>query len=216
MQLEVAPRSPAKRDGGDDGQRREATMTISQPQIQDRIDPVPLEPDGSPSRTGSLLSSLHNLGPLALPIVWVVAWILALTHAQASGYHADQGWTVNAIRWMLYLPAGWMFIVSGVMHTRFAKKTAAMIGWQTNGFQYELGFVSFGLGLAGIYASTHGSQSWIAVAIPTTTFLFFAGVNHVVEMVRHHNFNPGNTFVCISDFGLPISLWALLLAAHVA
>jgi hypothetical protein len=195
-------------------------MTISQPQIQDRIqtgtDPVPLEPDSSPSRIESRLSSLHHLGPLALPIVWVVAWILALTHAQASGYHADQGWTVNAIRWMLYLPAGWMFIVSGVMHTRFAKKTAAMIGWQTNGFQYELGFVSFGLGLAGIYASTHGSQAWIAVAIPTTTFLFFAGVNHVVEMVRHHNFNPGNTFVCISDFGLPISLWALLLAAHVA
>jgi hypothetical protein len=116
---------------------------------------------------------------------------------------------------MLYLPAGWMFVVSGVMHTRFAKTTAAMIGWQTNGFQYELGFVSFGLGLAGVYASLHGSQSWIAVTIPTTTFLVFAGINHVVEMVRDHNFNPGNTFVCISDFGVPISLWALLLSAHV-
>ena len=190
-------------------------MTISQPQIQDLTDPVPLAPDAPPAPARGRLASIGHFGPLVLPIVWVVAWILALAHVQASGYHADQGWTVNAIRWMLYLPAGFMFIVSGVMHTRFAKSTAAMIGWQTNGFQYELGFVSFGLGLAGVYASLHGSQSWIAVAIPTTTFLFFAGVNHVVEMVRRHNFNPGNTFVCISDFGVPISLWALLLAAHV-
>ena len=77
------------------------------------------------------------------------------------------------------------------------------------------GVLSLGLGIAGIYASMNGSQSWIAVTIPTSTFLFFAGVNHVVEMVRNHNDNPGNTFVCISDFGVPISLWALLFAAHV-
>jgi hypothetical protein len=100
------------------------------------------------------------------------------------------------------------------MHTKYAEKTAALIGWKTNGFQYELGFVSFGLGGAGIYASMHGVESWVTMAIPTTTFLLFAGINHVVEMVRNHNYNPGNTFVCISDFGIPISIWALLLASH--
>jgi Family of unknown function (DUF6790) len=64
------------------------------------------------------------------------------------------------------------------------------IGWQTNGFRPELGFVCFGLGIAGVYASTHGSESWIAVTIPTTTFPEFAGVNHVAGMVRDHNVNP--------------------------
>jgi hypothetical protein len=171
---------------------------------------------GSATSGGSrhALESLRQLGPLALPIVWIVAWILALAGVHASGYHASQGWSINALRWMLYLPAGWMFLVSGLMHTKFARTTAELIGWQTNGFQYELGFVSFGLGAAGIYASLHGSEAWITMAIPTTTFLVFAGINHVVDMVRNHNFNPGNTFVCISDFGLPISLWALLLASH--
>ena len=162
----------------------------------------------------SWLESIGHLGPLALPAVWIVAWVLALAGVQAPGYQADQGFAVNALRWMLYLPAGWMFLVSGLMHTKYAKKTAALIGWQTNGFQYELGFVSFGLGLAGIYASLHGTEAWITMAIPTSTFLFFAGINHVVEMVRDHNFNPGNTFVCISDFGVPVSLWALLFASH--
>ena len=81
------------------------------------------------------LETIGHLGPLALPIVWVVAWVLALIGVQASGYHAGQGFAVNALRWMLYLPAGWMFIVSGLMHTKYAEKTAAMIGWKTNGFQ---------------------------------------------------------------------------------
>ena len=192
-------------------------MSIDHQDVQlglDRVDAPPqaTEPPDGVATTHSILATL---GALVLPIVWIVAWGLSLAHVKATGYHADQGWTVNSIRWMLYLPAGSMFIVSGVMHTKFARTTAAMIGWQTNGFQYELGFVSLGLGIAGIYASMNGSQSWIAVTIPTSTFLFFAGVNHVVEMVRNHNYNPGNTFVCVSDFGVPISLWALLFAADV-
>jgi hypothetical protein len=193
-------------------------MTIDQHDTHERLDIATgqAEEPESPNGGAKGNSAWATLGILVLPIVWLIAWGLALAHVQASGYHADQGWTVNSIRWMLYLPAGWMFMVSGLMHTKFAKKTAAMIGWQTNGFQYELGFVSFGLGLAGVYASMHGSQSWVAVTIPTTTFLVFAGINHVVEMIRDHNYNPGNTFVCISDFGIPISLWALLFAAHMA
>jgi hypothetical protein len=190
-------------------------MTIQQPTLQQPVrGPVEDSPVAESTSDHGRLAAIGRLGPLVLPIVWVVAWILALAHVQASGSHAGQSFSANAIRWMLYLPAGWMFIVSGLMHTKYAKKTAELIGWETNGFQYELGFVSFGLGLAGIYASLHSSQAWIAVTIPTTTFLVFAGINHVVEMVKNHNFNPGNTFVCISDFGLPISLWALLLATH--
>lgn len=192
-------------------------MSIHEPTLRDQFG-IPLgerETGEGSSGGGHRLTAIGRLGPLVLPIVWVVAWVLALAHVQASGSHAGQSFAVNALRWMLYLPAGWMFIVSGVMHTKYAKKTAEMIGWATNGFQYELGFVSFGLGAAGVYASLHGSEAWIAVTIPTTTFLVFAGVNHVVEIVRDHNFNPGNKFVCISDFGLPISLWALLVATHV-
>ena len=191
-------------------------MAIQQQPLREGYDTPSAAPVTSqkPSRHRPTLQSIGRLGPLVLPIVWLAAWILALAGVQASGYHASQGFSVNALRWMFYLPAGWMFIVSGLMHTKYAEKTAALIGWKTNGFQYELGFVSFGLGGAGIYASLHGVESWVTMAIPTSTFLVFAGVNHVIEMVRDRNFNPGNTFVCISDFGLPISIWALLLASH--
>ena len=187
--------------------------------ITERAPEGATEPEGPAAPDGTTAAPAHhslwgNLGVLVLPTVWVLAWVLALAGVQPSGYHAGQGFSVDALRWMLYLPAGWMFLVSGVMHTKYARRTAALIGWQTNGFQYELGFVSFGGGLAGIYASLHGAQAWVAVSISITVFLVAAGVNHVIEMVRDHNFHPGNTFVCISDFGLPISLWALLLTAH--
>lgn len=189
-------------------------MTISQHLPETSTPPRTVAGDEEAPEPHSVIESIGRLGPLVLPLVWVIAWALALAGVQASGSHGGQGFSVNALRWMLYLPAGWMFLVSGLMHTKYAKKTAELIGWQTNGFQYELGFVSFGLGLAGIYASEHGTEAWITMAIPTSTFLFFAGINHVVEMVRKRNFEPGNTFVCISDFGIPISLWALLLACH--
>jgi len=100
----------------------------------------------------------------------------------------------------------------GVRAGGIRRCTAASIGWQTNGFQYEIGFVSLGLGIAGIWATYQGSEAWIAVAIPTTAFLFLAGVNHLIEMVRDRNYAPGNSVIIISDFGTPITLWAMLAA----
>jgi len=43
-------------------------------------------------------------------------------------------------------------------------------------------------------------------------FLFLAGVNHAREIFTERNYAPGNTFILISDFGVPISLLALLIS----
>ncbi|MFM8527769.1 MAG: DUF6790 family protein [bacterium] len=96
------------------------------------------------------------------------------------------------------------------MNGHESRKTAASIGWTTNGFQYEIAFVSLGLGLACLYAGHKGKEAWIAVALPTVTFLFLAGVNHLIEIVREKNYAPNNTLILIWDFGMPISLVALL------
>jgi hypothetical protein len=189
-------------------------MSITDHDVAGTTGAAPPTDDTTATAAPAHRSAWGTLGVLIVPATWVLAWVLALAGVQPSGYHAGQGFSVDALRWMLYLPAGWMFLVSGLMHTKYAHRTAALIGWQTNGFQYELGFVSFGGGLAGIYASLHGAQAWVAVSISITVFLVAAGVNHVIDMVRNRNFQPGNTFICISDFGLPISLWALLFTAH--
>jgi hypothetical protein len=139
----------------------------------------------------------------------VLAWIFALLGWSAVGADPSDTFSDSAMRWMLFLPGGIMFLVSAVMHTVLARKTAAQIGWQTNGFQYEIGFVSLGLGLAGIVAANSGSDAWWPIAIAQGVFLVLAAVNHVIEMKRTRNFAPGNTFILVYDIGLPVSYLAL-------
>ncbi|MBM3635235.1 MAG: stearoyl-CoA 9-desaturase [Actinobacteria bacterium] len=152
------------------------------------------------------------MGVVIIPLTLLVAWILGLAGVSAPGASAGASWDELVLHWTLFMPVGIVFLVSAVMHTVLARRTAASIGWQTNGFQYEIGFVSLGLGIAGIWATYQGSEAWIAVAIPTTAFLFLAGVNHLIEMVRDRNYAPGNSVIIISDFGTPITLWAMLAA----
>lgn len=153
------------------------------------------------------------MGVVIVPLVFAFAWIMALFGVTAPGAESGAPFATNAIIWMLSLPVGGMFIVSGFMHTVLAKKTSAMIGWQTNGFQYEVGFASLGIGIAGIVAaSTTQTIAWVVVTIVVTTFLLGAAANHFKEMIRDKNFAPGNTIINISNIGLPVSLWALLFA----
>lgn len=150
---------------------------------------------------------------LGIPLMLALAWILGVTGVQAPGAPAGAPWDINTMHWTLFLPVGVAFLVGAFMHSVLAKRTAKMIGWQTNGFQYEIAFVSLGLGIGAMVANwMTGPDPWIIVAIPTTTFLVLAGLNHVREIVRERNYAPGNTLILISDFGTPITLWVLLAA----
>lgn len=153
----------------------------------------------------------NNISSLVLPGLFVLAWIFALSGSTAPGATAGEANTVSDIRWLLYF-AGFVFIFSSIMHSVFAKKMAASIGWKTNGFQYEIAAVSLGLGLGCFYAVYHGQEAWVAISLPIISFLFLAGINHLIEIVRKKNYAPNNTMILIWDFGLPISLALLLLS----
>ena len=149
----------------------------------------------------------------APPLVFVLAWVFALAGMETFGTDSATPDDEQALRWMLFLGMGWSLAGGSIQHTLFAKQTAKAIGWESNGFQYEVGFASLAIGLAGIYASTVDDHTaWVTASIAGGGFLFLAGVNHVVEIVRSKNYAPGNTAILISDFGVPISLLALLLS----
>ena len=68
--------------------------------------------------------------------------------------------------------AGWSVLGGSVAHTVFARQTARDIGWESNGFQYEVGFASFAMGLGGIYASTVDQPgAWVTASIASGLFL---------------------------------------------
>ena len=153
------------------------------------------------------------MGAFAPPLVFVLAWLFALIGWEAPGTDSATPDDEQALRWILYLAVGWTGVVGSLMHTVFARSTAKSIGWETSGFQYEVGFANLAVGLAGLYAAYQdAAEAWIAASLAAGGFLFLAGVYHVVEIVRDQNFAPGNTVILISDFGIPISLLALLLA----
>jgi len=152
----------------------------------------------------------EKLSSLVLPGLFILAWVMALSGSTAPGAMPGDPAAVTDVRWILYF-AGFVFIFSSIMHSVFAKSMAASIGWKTNGFQYEIASVSLGLGLACFYATYHGVESWVAVSLPIISFLFLAGVNHLIEVVRKKNYAPNNTMILIWDFGVPISLAVLLL-----
>ena len=151
------------------------------------------------------------MGIFVPALTLVIGWLLAIFHVAAPGAVATDTFADSAMRWALFLPGGCMFLASAFMHTVLAKRTAKEIGWETNGFQYEIGFVSLGLGVAGIIAAQSTAPAWLPIAVAQSIFLALAGINHIREMITKKNFAPGNTIILIYDFGLPISYAALLI-----
>jgi hypothetical protein len=147
------------------------------------------------------------------PFVFLFSWALALIGVEAPGTHGSTPFDELALRWMLFF--GLSILGGAITHTVFAKDTAKSIGWETSGFQYEVGFASLGMGLAGIYASVVDEpKAWVAASIAGGLFLLLAGLNHIVEIVRDKNYAPGNTAIVLSDLGVPISLLALLISTE--
>ena len=139
--------------------------------------------------------------------------MLALLGVPAIGTDSATPFDELAQRWMLFMGAGWSVLGGAIAHTVFARQTARGIGWEANGFQFEVGFASLAMGLGGIYASTVDQPAaWVVSSIASGLFLLLAGVNHVIEIVRAHNYAPGQTVILVSDFGIPVSLVALLVS----
>jgi hypothetical protein len=173
-----------------------------------RPDPTPTTTPPSSDARRERKAALGSA--LMLPVLFVVAWGFALSGSKPPGAITGEATSVDYLRWMLYF-TGFVFVFSSIMHSVFRKHTAASIGWQTNGFELELAAVSLGLGLACFYAVYNHMEAMVTVSIPIVAFLFLAGVNHVVEIVREGNDAPNNTLILIWDFGISISLVALLL-----
>lgn len=151
-----------------------------------------------------------KISGFVLPGLFILVWVFILCGSTPPGALATDTFEIRAIRWLLNF-CGWAFLISSIMHSVFAKQTAASIGWVTNGFQYEVAAVSIGLGIACFYAVHQGKDVWLAISLPIITFLFFAAVNHTIEMIRDKNYAPNNTMILVWDFGISLSL-AILLA----
>ncbi len=107
--------------------------------------------------------------------------------------------------------AGWFGIMSGLFgHIIYADEVAAGIGWPLDsGFQMELGFASIGIGIVGFLGFWIRSF-WLPFLITKTTFMWGAGLTHVLDMLRNNNLSPSNTGLIVYwDFLFPVLLIVL-------
>ncbi|TFG49597.1 MAG: stearoyl-CoA 9-desaturase [Anaerolineales bacterium] len=104
--------------------------------------------------------------------------------------------------------AGWFSIISGFFgHIFYADEVTTGIGWPINsGFQMELAFAAIGIGLVG-FLGIWKQDFWLPFIIPKTTFMWGAGLTHILHMIQENNFSPSNTGIVVYwDFLLPVLL----------
>lgn len=107
--------------------------------------------------------------------------------------------------------SGWFSVSSGVFgHIIYADEVATSIGWPLNsGFQMELAFAAVGIGLIG-FVGFWNRSFWVPFIIAKASFMWGAGVTHIIHMIAQNNFSPSNTGIVVYwDFLLPIVLIVL-------
>jgi hypothetical protein len=101
------------------------------------------------------------------------------------------------LRWLV----GVLFLWGGLSHLLFPEVAAKAIGWKVSA-----------VGIAGILASFSKFKNLIpGVIFIYSIFTFYAGLNHLYEMIVLNNKNKNNTgFVLLTDLLVPI----VLIIAH--
>jgi hypothetical protein len=139
-------------------------------------------------------------------VSYLVGWVLTGIYYVLA---PDRGFVHAALLMQLVFTVGFFGLFNFVGHALLSERVAASIGWVSNGFQKEIGYVSLGIGVAGILCAVYQDGFWLATIIPFATFLLGAAALHVSEMIRERNFHPGNTWIVLPDVLMPVTLLVL-------
>jgi hypothetical protein len=92
----------------------------------------------------------------------------------------------------------------GLAHMFYGPPIAESIGWKPSPFQWEVGGANLGVGVAGVMASSFNPDYWLAVILVALVFLWVAGIGHIREVVKEHNFAINNAGpILFMDFLIP-------------
>ncbi len=141
-------------------------------------------------------------------ISYIIGWIIGIAYYFIKH---ENGFINSVLLSHLVFTVGFFGLFNFIGHSLFSEKVANRIGWVSNGFQKELGYVSMGIGICGILCFFFRDSFWLATIIPFSTFLLGAAFLHIKEIIKTRNYKPGNTWIIIPDILMPITLIVLWL-----
>lgn len=122
--------------------------------------------------------------------------------------------------WFLFFGIGLTYIYNGVMHTVFGDFSAALIGWENNGFQAEVGFASIGMGIVALMAFPRRAPVSLKLAalVGPACFLWGAAGAHIADIIARGKLSSHNAGVVLyTDIVIPIigfALWGAMVRSR--
>jgi hypothetical protein len=120
-------------------------------------------------------------------ILYVLAWIFTLIAVRDGAAFSE-----SLLLYVVILNGGVQGLWAAIGHLIFPKETAAKIGWQSNGFQTEIGSTNLAIGTAGVL--TYFYNMW-ATPVGLILAIFFSGCVyiHIKDRLVNHNNAPCNS-----------------------
>jgi hypothetical protein len=118
------------------------------------------------------------------------------------------------LSWILLLPVGVTGLWSALFHLIFPERTAALIGWQTSPFQYEVGMADLAIGVTACLAFQRTLGFKGATVSAASVFLLGDAVGRLHQMLIAGNFSLGNAGVpfFVDVICPPLSIILLIIA----
>ena len=138
----------------------------------------------------------------------LITTLIAVTSVFLSSGPLAKRVEKQILRWLV----GVLFLWVGFSHLFLPEVAAKSIGWNVSPFQKEVGAYDIAVGLGALLGSFSKFKNLIpGVVFIYSIFAFYAGVNHLYELIILNNKNKNNTgFVLITDLLVPI----ILVIAH--
>lgn len=111
--------------------------------------------------------------------------------------------------WEVVIGVGFLGITAFVGHALKSKKIAKYIGWESNGFQKELGFSELGLAIVAFMSLWGSSEYTNSAIIMCCTLCAGASYVRIIDLTKNKNLVRGNVISLVPDLFIPISLIVL-------
>ena len=138
-----------------------------------------------------------------LPVLFFIVAILSTIAKVRRGRLGRRPVSVSTTLWaeLVFYHIGFSLIWAGVFHAFFQTIAAPNIGWQPSPFEYELGWLEIAIGITALLSRGRGRAWRMAVTIPFVIFMLAAAAQHIDQIVKLHNYAPGNAGIGMLWFG---------------